>query len=307
MRTAVIIPSLGAPSLMFCLKTLLEMENRPRQIVLVLSGGAETLRIPEGIDVLRFEKRLGFAPAVNRGMEILKEDIEAVALLNDDAIPGSGWPEILTEVLIDTPNCASVQGSVLNGEGSRLDGRGIGFDVFGLPFQLDRGDVWNEEESGRKRIPGVSATAAVYRRKALDAVRLKDGGIMDERFGSYHEDVDLALRLHRLEYSSYWKSGASCRHLASMTGRRMRYRHAWWLLANRWRMLAGNFKPGVLLKMSPRLFRGDLRALRVLLQSNPFAIPAGIAFGFAFPFLIFAGLARRSSGPRLGVFPEPEA
>jgi len=274
MRTAVIIPSLGAPSLLPCLKTLLEMENRPRQIVLVLSACAEEIKIPEGIDVLRFGKRLGFAPAVNRGMEILEENIEAVALLNDDAIPGPGWPEILTEVLADTSDCAAVQGSVLDGKGSRLDGRGIGFDAFGLPIQLDRGDVWNEEESGRKKIPGVSATAAVYRRKALEAVRLKDGGILDERFGSYHEDVDLALRLHRLGYSSCWQS---------------------------------NFKPGSLLKMSPRMLRGDLRALRILLRRNPFAIPAGITFGFALPFLCLCGLLRRSPGPRLRFFPEPEA
>jgi len=307
MQTAVIIPSLGAPSLVHCLEALLNQQDSPGQIVLVLSGGAEEMKIPEGIDVLRFEKRLGFAPAVNRGMEVLKDSIEAVALLNDDAIPDPGWPGVLAEVLEDAPDCAAVQGSVLDEEGLKLDGRGIAFDAFGLPVQLDRGDLWNGKESGRRKIPGVSATAAVYRRKALEAVSLKDGGILDECFGSYHEDVDLALRLHRSGYSSCWKSGACCRHLGSMTGRKMRYHHAWWLLANRWRMLSGNFKSGSLLRMSPRLLRGDLRALRILIRENPFAIPAGIAFGFALPVLCLCGFLRRSPGQRLHAFPEYEA
>ena len=93
--------------------------------------------------------------------------------------------------------------------------------------------------------------------------------MFDERFDSYHEDLDLGLRLRRLDWRSAWTGGAAVRHLGSATGARFGWRHPWWVLANRWRALAGNLTPSALMRAMPRLLRGELRAVRTLPRTTP--------------------------------------
>lgn len=304
MRVSVIIPSLGAAPLEACLQALLRQTRAPDETLVVLSGGGEMPPGAPGVKVLSSPGRLGFAAAVNRGLGEIDDATEAVALLNDDAIPAPEWLEGLMQALEEAPECGAVQGTVLDGEGRRVDGRGIAMDRFALPVQRDHGRILQEEESGGGEILGVSGTAALYRREALDAVRLADGKILDESFDSYHEDVDLALRLHRMGWSSWWRCGASCLHLGSMTGGKRSFLHPWWILSNRWRVLASNFSGTFLLWNLPRLLRGEIRAILSLGRTNPWTFPVAPAVWAALPWIVFRSLRRASPGPRLHRFQE---
>ncbi len=299
MRTAFIIPTLGGPSLSSCLDAVEDQELAPDEIIVVSSASEEGPELPEGIRLLHSKKRLGFASAVNRGIEALGEEIEAVALLNDDAFPESDWLEALVRVLDQEKECATVQGIVLRGQDEKIDGSGLGLDAFGLPVQLDRGEDFREPVSGLRRIPGVSATAALYRREALDEVRLNDGVLLDQSFDSYHEDVDLALRLARLGWTALLQPGAICRHRGSYTGKRLRWRHPWWVLSNRWRVLASNFRASALLRAAPRLLRGELRAIRSLGRENALAFFVAPVVAICLPWILLRSFLRPSPGVRL--------
>ncbi|HSN55045.1 MAG TPA: glycosyltransferase [Candidatus Sulfomarinibacteraceae bacterium] len=302
--TAVVIPSLGGANLEACLAGVSALEPRPAAVLVVLSGGAPPPPPAPRLEVLSFDRRLGFAAAVNAALDHLGDPVDPIALLNDDAGPEPGWLAALEAALDADPTLAAVQGTVTDAAGLRVDGRGIALDPFGLPIQVDRGVDVEPEPGTRRPVTAVSATAALYRTEALEQTRLRDGSLLDPGFGAYHEDLDLGLRLRRLGWEAAWVPGARASHLGSASGRRLRWRHPWWLLANRWRALAGNLSGPALAVALPRLLRGELRALRTLARDNPRAPLVALGTTAALPWLLARGLVRRSPGPRLGTLRE---
>ncbi len=303
MRTALVIPSLGGPHLGDCLRSVAALDPPPHEVVLVFSGEGAPPTSGEGCRVERRDRRLGYAAAVNLGMDCVGEDTEAVAVLNDDALPAPHWLGVLTGTLERRPDAAAVQGTVVSADGTRIDGRGITFDRWGLPVQVDRGLPFGDDQ-GEQLLLAVSGTACAFRLQALRRIALGNGRVFDETFDCYHEDLDIGLRLRRGGWTAAWTGGAPARHLGSASGGRFAWRHPWWLLANRWRALAGNFTPGATLRSTPRLLRGDLRAVNTLVRSNPRAVPAAAAVLVTLPFIVARGWLRSSPGPRLESIPE---
>ena len=136
MYTALVIPSLGAIHLRACLEAVAGLDPAPDLNVLVLSGAATVPSQVDDFDVQQHSRRLGFSRAVNAGLGALPPDVEAVAVLNDDAAPSHGWLGTLGAALENDPELASVQGTVIDANTSTVDGRGIAFDRWGFRSRL---------------------------------------------------------------------------------------------------------------------------------------------------------------------------
>jgi GT2 family glycosyltransferase len=303
-KVAVIIPSLGSPSLGDCLQAVAKLEPPPERTIVVLSGSANPPPASAGAEILVSQRRLGFAAAVNIAIDKLGDSTTAIALLNDDALPPPNWLEILARALAVDPGLAAVQGTVTNQDGSAVDGRGIALDPYGLPIQVDHGRAAVADPRESREMVAVSGTAALYRLSALRQSALASGAVFDPSFGSYHEDLDLGLRLLRLGWRTSWVAGVTTTHIGSVTGRQRRWSHPWWMLANRWRALAGNLLPTALVGLLPRLFRGELRAVRTLMRENPRVLVLSIAVLLSLPILTARGWRRITPGPRLSSLPD---
>jgi GT2 family glycosyltransferase len=297
-----IIPSLGGPRLERCLDAVAALEPSPDLTMVVLSGGAEAPPRRDGVEALQFARRLGFTGAVNAALAEAGE-ADRIALVNDDADPVPNWLGELCARLDSEPRLAAVQGTVVDPAQSQVDGRGISLDRFGLPIQIDRGLQFVDEVGSLREILAVSATASVLRGSAVREASIFGNAIFDPRFGSYHEDLDLGLRLRRLGWSAAWVGGIPTRHLGSATGQRLRWRHPWWLLANRWRALAGNLTRLALLRALPALIRGELRAVNTLIRSNPRTAFVAPAATLSLPWIITSSWRRVTPGPRLSALP----
>lgn len=302
--TGVVIPSLGGRHLVHCLAAVARLDPPPERTVVVLSGGAPPPVLPPSTEQVAVDHRLGFAAAANLGIAALSGSVDRVALLNDDAAPEPGWLARLDAALTADPTLGAVQGTVTDGVGATVDGRGIALDDAALPIQIDRGLPPAPEPPGPRLVLAVSGTASVYRRRALLGAALADGSIFDPRFGSYHEDLDLGLRLRRVGWRAAWVPGARSSHLGSATGRRLGWRHPWWLLCNRWRAIAGNLTATAVLAALLTLLRGEVRAVRTLSRTNPRALPTSVAVGLCLPWIVTRALGRPSPGPRLTTLPE---
>lgn len=299
----VVINRDGGESLFSALHSLEAQVGIDLSIVVVdnASSPAERERmareVPE-VRVVAFSRNLGFAAAVNEG--IVRTRAPFVFLLNNDAVVAPDYVARLAARLALDERLGAAQGLVLTADGSRVDTAGLDWNLrreavplYGgaEPFRVP-GDVFE--------ISGVSATAALYRRDALE--RSAAGGeVFATSFFAYYEDVDLSLRMSRAGWRFACDTAAIARHEGGRTGNRMPWRRARWLARNRWRTLFRNFDPRLVRGEASRLLRADLSHARTLGWRGPFLILS------VWPSLPFAALAgrRTPSGARLKQWPRP--
>jgi GT2 family glycosyltransferase len=200
----------------------------------------------------------GFAVAANRGIAAAAG--EAIALVNDDAWVEPHWLARLLGELDATPSLSSVQGvHLVLAEPELGDGCGIGWSRDWQAVQLGHREP-APPAGAPFEVFGVSATAAIYRRAALEEVASATGQVFDESLGSWYEDVDLAVRLRAQGWSARCVPTARVRHRGSATGATMPLLRARLLARNRWLVLArtlGRAFPTVV----PRAVWRDLRDL----------------------------------------------
>jgi len=156
-------------------------------------GSMETLPVlDERFSVELLGDNLGFAKANNLAAK--KARAPWIACLNPDAFAHKTW---LAE-LLKTPglgNNVTMAGSRQNMalEDGVLDGIGDCYHAFGLAYRAGCGHADGAYPiADQEEVFGPCGAAALYDREAF----LRLGGF-DERFFTYHEDVDLAYRMRR--------------------------------------------------------------------------------------------------------------
>ncbi len=163
------------------------------------------------VHVVALKTQHRFAAAVNAGLAAVAGvagDADAVALLNTDVELDPQWHGRARAALDAEPTLGAVAGKLV-----RLDDPGTVDDAGNV---LRRDGVCEQRgqghaDDGRFDEPGpvfgACAAAALYRRAAVDAV-----GGLDERYGAYLEDVDLALRLQLAGWGARYVPAAVARH-----------------------------------------------------------------------------------------------
>ncbi|NWF29097.1 glycosyltransferase family 2 protein [Streptomyces sp. PKU-EA00015] len=179
---AVVVPTIGRPSLNVCLRALADASGpKPARVVLVddrPAAGATPLpvEIPAALQPVTTVvpgRARGPAAARNTGRQSAGP-VPWIVFLDDDVVPGPTWGEDLTRDLAATTYRTA-------GVAARIT----------VPLPSDRRPTdWERNTAGLATARWITADMA-YRREALDAV-----GGFDERFRrAFREDADLALRL----------------------------------------------------------------------------------------------------------------
>jgi GT2 family glycosyltransferase len=296
---AVIVNRDGGEALLSALASLEAQEGIPVSIVVVDNGSrpGERERIARrfpGARVIAFSRNLGFAGASNEG--IARTRSPYLLLLNNDAVLSPDYVARLAARLSRDPRLAAVQGLVLTADGSRVDTAGIVWTARGEAVPVLAGLDPSSAPGEAFEVPGISATAALYRRQALEAIG-NAGAVFDQSFFAYYEDADLSLRLLRAGWRFLCEPAARARHQGSRTGRRTPWRRAVWTARNRWRTLFRNFEPRTLRRHFRRLLRADLAHARHLGWRGP-VLPL-----IVWPALPLLALRWRGERGRLSEFP----
>jgi GT2 family glycosyltransferase len=141
-------------------------------------------------------ENLGFAGAHNK--YFAETDAQLVMPLNPDAIMQYGFLTELASVFLD-PKIAAAEGKMLkpnlSADGKHvLDGTGIVISRTRRARERGQLEVDHGQFDTHTRVFGVSGTAPLYRKSALDAIKLFDREYFDEDFFAYWEDLDLSWR-----------------------------------------------------------------------------------------------------------------
>jgi len=254
----------GGDSLFRALESLAAQTGVSVSAVVVDNGSsaAERDRIARerpSARVIAFSGNLGFAGAANEG--IARTRAPFVLLVNNDAVLEPGYASTLAARLATDERLAAVQGLVLTEDGARVDSAGLEWNARGEAVPVCVGAPRASAPAQAFEVSGVSATAAMYRREALEAIA-PQGAAFETRYFAYYEDVDLALRLSREGWRFLCDPAAIARHEGSRTGRRTPFRRALWTSRNRWRTLFRNFAPALLARNLLPLLRADLAHAR---------------------------------------------
>jgi GT2 family glycosyltransferase len=190
-RVAAVIPTWNRRDLLATLLRNLAEQARPFEEIIVVDNGSEDdsaeLAAAAGARVLKMGRNLGFAAAVNRGIEAA--DTEWVAVLNNDVTLKPDWLAKLLEAAAQEDTWFATGKILQAGNHQLVDGT---FDEISRGGCASRcgsgkpdGPAWNQ----MRHIRVAPMTAAIFRRQLF-----RDLGGLDETFGSYMEDVDFGLR-----------------------------------------------------------------------------------------------------------------
>lgn len=178
---AIVVPTLGRPSLQALLERLADQQTAPAEVLVVddRSEPGPALAVPSrlvartGVRVLR---SFGRGPATARNLGWRVAAAEWVVFLDDDVVPGQEWAvDLMADLAGAADHVAAVQGRIT------------------VPLPTHRRPTdWERNVAGLESAAWITADLAC-RRQALEQVHG-----LDERFRrAYREDADLALRLRK--------------------------------------------------------------------------------------------------------------
>jgi len=239
-ETTVIIPNWnGAERLARLLPQLATQTLLPSRIIVVDNGSTDGSLMEAGrfgAECIAFPRNMGFAPAVNAGIAASATDW--VAILNNDVDLDPHWLERLTAAA-ESAGASYATGKILQMKSPELlDGC---FDLLsrsGLAWRAGHGCPATQF-SEPMRIKCAPFTALVLRRGLFAAV-----GPLDERFGSYLEDVEFGLRCALAGAWGIYEPSAVARHEGSATLGKWSSRMVELLSRNQMLLIAKHFPEG---------------------------------------------------------------
>jgi GT2 family glycosyltransferase len=275
MTVAAVIPHWNRRELLANLLESLGRQTRPFDEVIVVDNGSTDgsaeMAEQTGARVLRLGSNLGFAAAVNRGIEAVKADW--IAILNNDVTLAPTWLEAMLVTTGGQEDVWFAAGKVLRADNPAIvDATFDEISRAACAWRCGSGradsPVWNQPRA----IHFAPMTAALFRSSLFQEV-----GLLDESFESYLEDVDFGLRCAFTGRKGVYVPGAVARHIGSATAgewnkdtvRRIARNQV--LLARkhfhgmaRWRIVAGQLLWGLVACRHNRGFsylRGKLQGL----------------------------------------------
>lgn len=310
-RLSLVVPTVGrSPLLAECLEALRRDAGAEVEILVVAQGeAAEKDFGPCPDQVIRRPEKLGFAAANNLGFAEARG--EYVGTVNDDAVVEPGFCARLCALLDDHPRAAAVQGiNLVYGDPGKVDGGGIGWNASWQAVQVGIGETVAALPREPAEIFGASATAAIYRRSALEAVALPGGQIFAEKLFTYYEDVELAVRLRQAGFEAWLEPRAKAAHAGSASLSTLRFAGRTLIHGNRLpvvaKLLGGGFWPAL-----PKILGREARDFGRLLLVGDFGAAWGLVLGLGRAARLLPAFARggESAWPlaRLKSSPRPRA
>lgn len=212
MSVAAVVPHWNRRDLLGELLSSMGAQTVPFDEVIVVDNGSTDGSVDmasrAGARVVALEKNFGFAAAVNRGIEVATADW--IAILNNDVTLDSGW---LANLVATSGGNSFITGKILRtGNPSIIDGTFDEISRGACSCRCGSGkpdsQVWNQP----RKIRFASMTAALFRRELFVEI-----GNLDERFGSYLEDVDFGLRAALAGHTGAFVPAAVAYHRGSAT------------------------------------------------------------------------------------------
>jgi GT2 family glycosyltransferase len=214
MKVAAVVPHWNRRDLLQTLLANLRQQTRPFDEIIVVDNGSgdDSAAVAEraGARVVRLASNLGFAAAVNRGIEATHADW--IAILNNDVTLAPGWLATLLAAVASEDAWFATGKTLMAGDPSRIDGTFDAISRGACAYRCGSGKPDEPSWNQQRRIRMAPMTAALFQRRLFEEI-----GSLDESFESYLEDVDFGIRCALRERWGLYVPSATAGHLGSST------------------------------------------------------------------------------------------
>lgn len=257
--TVIILNYNGIEETRTCLKSILDTKYPKLKITVVDNGSlkneAKILKKEfrnKIITFIRFKKNKGFTGGNNFATRRVKS--KYIVLLNNDTAVREDWLEKLVKAMEIDSKIAVAQPKILlmNGKSFDYAGAAGGFiDRYGYPFT--RGRIFNtlEPDSGQydriREIFWASGAAMIIRRSVIKQV----GGLFDERFFNYMEEIDFCWRVWSRKFKVIVIPESVVYHKVAATAKHNLIKKRFWEHRNNLLLLLKNVQPRQILSVWP--------------------------------------------------------
>ncbi len=217
------------------------------------------------IQVIEPRKNTGFAKGNNIGIvkALQDESVKYVALLNTDARLDAKWTQQIVTFAQQKPKAALLQGTTLDYYDHKvIDSTHIFVSHNGQGTQ-GNWRYYVTDEKGPRKVFGVNAAACLITRNFIKAQPFHDQ-LFDEALFMYLEDIDLAVRATLMGWDNYLVPKAKAYHMGSASSSKNPDFSLYMTFRNNSCMLFKNFTFSMIVRMLPRLIRGDIDTIKTL-------------------------------------------
>lgn len=219
-KVSLIIPNWNGRKLLpACLTSVFLQNFSDFEVILVDNGSKDTSvsyvrrNFPK-VKLIKLAKNLGFAKAVNLGIE--KSLAPFVALLNNDTKVDINWLKNLYKSILKDREVFAVASKILQYRRPNLiDSAGDKINIVGQAHPIGKGEQGKKFKKGRF-VFGATGAASIFRKEILEKL-----GKFDEDFFFYFEDVDFALRAQIAGFKCWYQPSAVAYHLGGATASKL--------------------------------------------------------------------------------------
>lgn len=256
-----------------CFRSIFQQTYTPKTVFYVDNDSKDESvnllkkKYPE-VNILQPGWNTGFAKGNNLGIAeaLLDKEVDYVVLLNTDARLAPDWTAKLVAFAEKKPKGALLQGTtldyynhnVIDSTHTYVSHNGQGTQG-GWRFYV-------KHELGPKRVFGVNAAACMISRKFIEAQPFPN--VFDETLFMYLEDIDLACRAIILGWDNYLVPAARAYHMGSASSGKNPGFSLYMTFRNNSAVLFKNLTFKMLLKMWPKIVKGDIDTIKTLYNTN---------------------------------------
>lgn len=214
MEISIVIPNYNGEKIIEnCLNSVLKQSFNDFEIIIIDNNSKDgSIKIIEekykNVNLIKNDKNLGFAPAVNQGISVSKG--KYVVLLNNDTEVDGNWLENLYKTISSNDKIFSVSSKMIRYfQRDKIDDAGDEYSILGWTYK--RGDGAQISKFNKNvEVFSSCGGAAIYNKNILDEI-----GYFDENFFAYLEDIDISFRAQIYGYKNLYCSSAIVYHMVS--------------------------------------------------------------------------------------------
>ena len=258
-----------------CLKSIQGQDYKNKKIIVVDNASADTSvqfikdNFPE-VEVLEQAVNHAFAKGNNIGIaHALKDDsVKYIALINSDATLDAWWTDTLISFAEKKTRVAALQTITLDYfDHSTIDSTHIYISHNGQATQASwRRPILPGTDVAPQKVFGCNAAAVIFTRDFIEKQPFKT--FFDETMWMYLEDVDVATRATVMGWDNYTVPGARAYHMGSASSSKNPGFSLYYTFRNNIGLLVKNLPLIIIIRLLPKLIRGDIDTLKVLWRTG---------------------------------------